>query len=248
MTFRLWITVQPFQGFVGSCFWGDCNIQQPAMCVVPNIVWYPRLAMIPWSTTISESLIAFLETVEDSIHFQHQQCSRDILWFRGMAAMGAGVLWGGGISISLGLPGYTPTSNRSTNIGNLQQHHSMFVKHIRNWIKHLRNANKNTRKLSRKKHWTSTHKTRHPKHILLGESSNDSEDMLWLDHVPALRDGWGAGRKLTIWILLVNPLAQWMFQHGCFVNSENNIELWTALILQMVVEDSWSVVHYLSVI
>ena len=153
-----------------------------------------------------------------------------------------------GISISLGLPGYTPTSNRSTNIGNVQQHHSMFVKHIRNWIKHLRNSNKNTRKLSRKKHWTSTHKTRHPKHILLGESSNDSEDMLWLDHVPALRDGWGAGRKLTIWILLVNPLAQWMFQHGCFVNSENYIELWTALILQMVVEDSWSVVHYLSVI
>ena len=154
--------------------------------------------------------------------------------------------YGGGISISLGLPGYTPTSNRSTNIGNLQQHHSMFVKHIRNWIKHLRNSNKNTRKLSRKRHWTSTHKTRHPKHILLGESSNDSEDMLWLDHVPALRDGWGAGRKLTIWILLVNPLAQWMFQHGCFVNSENYIyyiELWTALILQMAVEDSWSVVH-----
>ena len=39
--------------------------------------------------------MAFLETVEDSIHFQHQQCSRDILWFRGMAAMGAGVLCGG---------------------------------------------------------------------------------------------------------------------------------------------------------
>ena len=42
--------------------------------------------------------MALLETVEDSIHFQHQQCSRDILWFRGIAAMGAmgaGVLWGG---------------------------------------------------------------------------------------------------------------------------------------------------------